>query len=83
MTQRRDEGRDDERRELEEAGWAEADERRELEEAGWVLEERLTEKIIWRNPESGYRYTQETALARVRERARRGEPFGAPEEGSR
>ena len=83
MTQRRNEDPNDERRELEEAGWVEEEERRELEEAGWVLEERLTEKVIWRKPEGGYRYTEETTLARVRERARRGEPFGGPEEGSR
>ncbi len=58
-------------------------ERRELEEAGWVLVERVaTEKIIWRNPESGHLYTQESALARVRERARRGERFGDSGEGS-
>ena len=59
------------------------DERRELEEAGGVLVERVTtEKLIWRNPESGHLYTQETALARLRERARRGKPFGDSEEGS-
>ena len=56
--------------------------RRELEEAGWELVERLTEKIVWRNPESGYLYTQDSALDLVRERARRGEPFGASEEGA-
>ena len=53
------------------------DERRELEEAGWdLVERRADESDVWRNPESGHLYPQETALALVRERARRGEPFG-------
>ena len=56
-----------------------ADERRELEEAGWELVERHAGSTVWRNPESGHLYPQETALEQVRERARRGETFGNSE----
>ena len=52
-----------------------SDERRELEEAGWDLVERRADETVWRNPESGHLFPQEAALAFVRERARRGEPF--------
>ena len=57
------------------------DERRELEEAGWDLVERSADGTeVWRNPESGHLYPQEAALALVREMARRGEPFGEDKE---
>ena len=59
----------------------EEDERRELEEAGWDLVEHAADGTpVWRNPESGHLYPQEAALALVRERARRGEPFGEDKE---
>ena len=59
----------------------EEDERRELEEAGWELVERHPDQkfVVWRNPESGHLYPQQAALAWVRERAHRGEPFGDSE----
>ena len=41
-------------------------ERRELEAAGWKPIERM-DKIVWRNPASGYLYPQDVAIRRVRE----------------
>ena len=71
MTQRRDEDRNDEGRTREEE-----DELREVEGAGWELVEHAADGTpVWRNPESGHLFPQEAALAFVRERARRGEPF--------
>ncbi len=57
-----------------------SDEQRELGEAGWDLVERRADETVWRNPESGHLYPQEAALAFVREKARRGEPFGGERE---
>ena len=38
-----------------------------LEEAGWEFVERNSQKILWRNPESGRLYPQEAAIKLMRE----------------
>lgn len=56
------------------------DERRELEAAGWERIVREGE-VVWRNPESGYLYPQGVAIAMLREGADADvpmEPEGAP-----
>ncbi|MDP8940496.1 MAG: hypothetical protein M3N10_09455 [Actinomycetota bacterium] len=37
-----------------------------LEEAGWELVERNSQKILWRNPESGRLYPQGAAIKLIR-----------------
>jgi hypothetical protein len=43
------------------------EQRRELEAAGWELVERGGGKTIWRNPHSGRLYPQSVAITMVRE----------------
>ncbi len=43
------------------------EQRRELEAAGWELIERGGGKTIWRNPKSGRLYPQSVAITMVRE----------------
>ncbi len=43
------------------------EQRRELEAAGWELVERGGGKTIWRNPRSGRLYPQSVAITMVRE----------------
>ncbi len=43
------------------------EQRRELEAAGWELVERGGGKTIWRNPQSGRLYPQSVAITLVRE----------------
>ncbi len=43
------------------------EQRRELESAGWQLVERGGGKTIWRNPRSGGLYPQSVAITMVRE----------------
>jgi hypothetical protein len=57
------------------------DERCELEAAGWRPEERAGE-TVWQNPESGYWYPQGVAIAMLREGANSGEVPKEPEGGA-
>jgi hypothetical protein len=57
------------------------DERRELEAAGWEPEERDS-GVVWRNPESGFWYPQGVAVAILREGLDPGDLPKEPEGGT-
>jgi hypothetical protein len=57
------------------------DERRELEAAGWRSEDRAG-KAVWQNPDSGYWYPQGVAIAMLREGANPGNVPKEPEGGA-
>lgn len=41
--------------------------RRKLEEAGWELVEKNSQKVLWRNPESGRLYPESAATRLIKE----------------
>jgi hypothetical protein len=60
---------------------AENDERRELEAAGWRSDVRAG-KVVWRNAESGYWYPSGVAIAMLREGTDAGAVPKEPEGGA-